>query len=133
MTAERKRRCFVISPIGPEGSPVREHADDVFEFIIRPALEACQIEAFRSDHLREPGKISDQMFRAILTDDLCVAVLTGNNPNVYYELAVAQSAARPVIILLERASRCPSTSRTCAASGTTSRSAPFTSALTSMK
>jgi hypothetical protein len=107
MTAERKRRCFVISPIGPEGSTVREHADDIFEFIIRPALDACQIEAFRSDHLREPGKISDQMFRSILTDDLCVAVLTGNNPNVYYELAVAQAAARPVIILIEKGQSLP--------------------------
>jgi len=39
------------------------------------------------------------MFESILNDDLCIAVLSFQNPNVYYELAVAQSAARPVIIL----------------------------------
>lgn len=100
MTA--RRRCFVISPIGAEGTPVREHADDVYEFIIKPALDECGIDAFRSDQLREPGKISEQMFRAILHDDLCIAVLTGLNPNVFYELAVAQAAARPVIILAEK-------------------------------
>jgi hypothetical protein len=35
------RRCFVISPIGMEGSQEREHADDVFDYIIKPALEAA--------------------------------------------------------------------------------------------
>lgn len=94
------KRCFVISPIGPEGSPVREHADDVFEFIIEPALTECGFKPYRSDHLQESGKISEQMFRAILSDDLCVAVLTGKNPNVFYELAIAQFARRPVILLL---------------------------------
>ena len=42
MTAARKR-CFVISPIGAEGSPTRQHADDVYDFIIKPALDACHI------------------------------------------------------------------------------------------
>ncbi len=54
MTAPAKRSCFVISPIGAEGSPVREHADEVYDFIIKPALDSCDVEAFRSDHLREP-------------------------------------------------------------------------------
>jgi hypothetical protein len=107
MQDEPKRRCFVISPIGAEGSAVREHADDVYEFLIKPALDACDIKAVRSDHLREPGKISDQMFRSILKDDLCVAVLTGYNPNVFYELAIAQAAARPVIILIEKGQLLP--------------------------
>ena len=101
------KRCFVISPIGEEGSPTREHANDVYDYIIEPAMSACGIKAFRSDHLREPGKISDQMFSSILNDDLCVAVLTGQNPNVFYELAIAQAAARPVIILLEKGETLP--------------------------
>ena len=96
------RRCFVISPIGAEGTPVRAHADDVYDYIIKPAMEACGIEAVRSDHVQEPGRISDQMFREIVQGDLCIAVLTGFNPNVFYELALAQAAGRPVIILLEK-------------------------------
>lgn len=103
----KTRRCFVISPIGAEGSPVREHADDVFEYIIEPALDERGIEAVRSDHLLEPGRISEQMFKEILGDDLCVAVITGQNPNVFYELAVAQSAGRPVIVLLEKGETLP--------------------------
>ena len=47
------------------------------------------------------------MFRSILHDDLCIAVLTYHNPNVYYELAIAQSAARPVVILAEKGTPLP--------------------------
>ncbi len=42
------------------------------------------------------------MFKSILHGDLCVAVLTGYNPNVFYELAIAQAAACPTIILIEK-------------------------------
>jgi len=108
MSAERAgKRCFVISPIGEADSVTRKHADDVFEYLIQPAMVECGVSAFRSDQLEKPGRISDQMFRAIYESDLCVAVLTGYNPNVFYELAVAQSANRPVIILIEQGQALP--------------------------
>jgi hypothetical protein len=93
------KRCFVISPIGAAGSEVREHADDVFHYIIKPAMEEVGLGVYRADHDPQAGRITDHMFDSILKDDLCIAVLSFQNPNVYYELAVAQSAARPVIIL----------------------------------
>ena len=101
------RRCFVISPIGLEGSEVREHADDVFDYLIKPAMEECRIQAFRSDHLDEPGRISQQMFDRILHDDLCIADITGHNPNVFYELAIAQAAERPLIVLVDKSTPVP--------------------------
>jgi hypothetical protein len=107
MSEQALKRCFVISPIGAEGSEAREHADDVYDYIIKPAMDACAIAAFRSDHLREPGRISEQMFRSLIHDDLVLAVLTGHNPNVFYELAIAQASARPVIILLQKGQALP--------------------------
>ncbi len=101
------KRCFVISPIGDEGSEIRDHADDVFEFIIKPALEGTGIKPVRSDQMSETGRITQQMFREILHADLCVAVLTGYNANVFYELAVAQCAARPIIVLIEKGQEMP--------------------------
>ena len=100
-------KCFVISPIGEEGSDVRQHADDVFKYIIEPAMKECGIEAVRSDQLDKPGLISEQMFCFIFEADLCIAVLTNHNPNVFYELAVAHSAQRPVIILIEKGQQLP--------------------------
>jgi hypothetical protein len=101
------KRCFVISPIGHEGSEARADSDEVYDLIIRPAMEETGIQAVRSDHLPEPGRISEQMVREILGDDLCIAVLTGHNPNVFYELAIAQAAAKPVIALLQKGQSLP--------------------------
>ena len=102
-----RKRAFVISPIGPENSGVREHADDVFDYIIRPALEASGVDAFRADHLQEPGSLSDQMYRELFGADMCIALLTGGNANVYYELALAQAAGQPVIVLIQKGENLP--------------------------
>ena len=55
-------------------------------------METCGLATLRSDHLHEPGKITEQMYRELLGSDLSIAVLTGYNPNVFYELALAQAA-----------------------------------------
>jgi O-acetyl-ADP-ribose deacetylase (regulator of RNase III) len=108
-----KKCCFVISPISQEGTAIRGHADDVFEFIIQPAMKKfkekydIEINAVRADHIEQMGEITKQMFDEILQADLCVAILTGHNPNVFYELAVAQAAARPVIMLIEKGQSLP--------------------------
>lgn len=101
------RSAFVISPIGGDGSATREHADDVFDYIIKPAMDQCGIRCRRADHMNEPGKLTEQMFREISSSDVCVALLTERNPNVYYELALAQAWNRPVIILIEREEELP--------------------------
>jgi hypothetical protein len=93
------RRCFVISPIGQTGTQIRENADAVLEYIIEPALREMGIEAVRADKLAEPGQITEQMIAAIMGYDLCIADLSGHNPNVFYELALAQAAERPVVLL----------------------------------
>jgi hypothetical protein len=106
-SAKMQKRCFVISPIGAEGSEIRDHADDVFEFIIKPAMDELEIHAYRSDHTLVPGKITEQMFDSLLKDDLCVAILTYQNPNVYYELAIAQSAGRPTVLMVQKGHALP--------------------------
>jgi hypothetical protein len=56
------KTCFVISPIGVPGSDVREHADDVFDFIIKPAVEKAGYNVKRADHEARPGAITEQMY-----------------------------------------------------------------------
>lgn len=92
-------RCFVISPIGSPDTIIRENADAVFDYIIQPALSNMNIEAVRADKLAGPGQITEQMIAAILDYDFCIADLSGHNPNVFYELALAQAAERPVILM----------------------------------
>ena len=97
MTNTGAKTCFVISPIGPPDSDIRAHADEVL-ILIEEALQECGVRPLRSDHLKEPGRISAQMYRQIFGSDMCIAVLTGGNPNVYYELGYAQAMGKKVIV-----------------------------------
>lgn len=107
-----KRKCFVISPIGAEGTPTRKHADSVF-FIIKMALcmfrdkYHIEIEPIRADNISEPGKITSQIYKEILKDNLCIVDLSEDNANVYYELGIAHALGRPVILLAEQSEALP--------------------------
>ncbi len=100
-------KCFIISPIGQPNSPVRQHADAVFKCIIEPALNETNVLGHRADHVIEVGRVTEQMYDAILSSDFCFALLHDRNPNVYYELAVAHSAGIPVILLAEKGTDAP--------------------------
>jgi hypothetical protein len=80
--------------------------DTVFHCIIEPAL-SDRYEVIRGDHVARPGRITNQFVEDIIENDLIVCVLTGNNPNVYYELGIAESAARPIIVLRHRGDDVP--------------------------
>lgn len=97
-----KLKAFVISPIGEPGSTARRHANWVLNEVIRKACEratAGKIEVVRSDESTLPGPIMGQVVASIVKDRVIFAVLSGDRPNVYYELALAIAAGRPVIIL----------------------------------
>lgn len=93
-----KPRCFVISPIGSEGSSTRTAADQVLKHIIRKAL-GDDYDVQRGDEDSNPGSITAQIIESILEADLVVADLSGFNPNVYYEVAIAHGYARPTVHL----------------------------------
>jgi len=104
---ELDKECFVISPIGAEGSPERERADDVLEFIIGRAAEELGLSAVRGDQLAEPGQINLQVIDHVLGARAAVADLTGLNPNVFYELAVRHTARLPVALIAENDCKLP--------------------------
>jgi hypothetical protein len=97
--SEKKRRCFVIGPIGKSGSPERKHADMLLNAVIREALRDSDppYEIVRSDKVAEPGMINDHVIHDILNADLVVADLTLSNANAYYELGIRHAAEKPVI------------------------------------
>jgi hypothetical protein len=85
------RTCFVIGPIGSAGSPIRQHADDLIKYIIRPCLALPEFDyeaPIRADKLGEPGRITTQIIKLLKDADLVIADLTSNNANVYYELSI---------------------------------------------
>lgn len=96
-----KKTCFVVSVIGKENSPERTHADDVFDYIIEPAL-SNGFEVTRADKIFHADKIDDKIFYSLKNADLVVADLTGKNPNVFLEVGYRMALEKPIIFLVQK-------------------------------
>ena len=112
MSTEGKKKpktCFVIGPIGDEGSEVRTKADWLLQGIVKPVLEADPFNYVvkRSDDISEPGLITDQVISCVINDDLVIADLTGRNPNAFYELAIRHMAEGRTIHMVEKGEGLP--------------------------
>jgi hypothetical protein len=106
------QNAFVISDLGPEGSYTRAQADWVLDKLINQACDRLRPEGLvihprRIDQSASPSGVDQQIPLAILNDRLIFAVLSGNHPNVYYELGIAIAAGKPVIVLLDNEQRLP--------------------------
>lgn len=102
-----EKRCFVIAPIGLPGSIIRRRSNKILRKIIRPAVEECGYAAVRADEIDHPGLITRQVVRRIRDDQLVVADLTGQNPNVFYELAIRHLLRKPLIQLIDSGEEIP--------------------------
>lgn len=91
------RECFVLSPIGANGSEIRRHADQFFRHIVQPACKENGYHASRADRLDEAGVITHQILARIARAPLLIADLTSQNPNVFYELAIRHALQQPII------------------------------------
>ncbi|HRI35238.1 MAG TPA: response regulator [Saprospiraceae bacterium] len=95
-----KRKCFVIMPFSTSHSCNEEEWTDIFNTLIKPAVEKSgfNYECVRAIAL--PGNnIIEHIFDEINGADLVIADLTDKNPNVFYELGV-RHALRDCTILI---------------------------------
>jgi hypothetical protein len=85
--------CFVIQPFDSG------KFDKRFEDIYKPAIEAAGLEAYRVD--KDPGVSVpiDAIESGIKSASICLADITADNPNVWYELGFAFASGRPVVMV----------------------------------
>lgn len=103
--------CFFITPIGKDGSTERINMEHVLKLMLRPILSKYE---FDFEHVvtsedDDTPKITRTILNHIENDDLCVADLTGLNPNVMFELGYRMALKKPLIIIgsKEMAGRIP--------------------------
>lgn len=101
------KKCFVISPIGEEGSEIRKRADQVFKYIVSPVCESCDFEAIRVDMVNKADSITQTIIDYLVSADLVISDMSGHNPNAFYEMGYRASTGKPMIHLKEKNEKIP--------------------------
>lgn len=103
LPADVRPRAFVIMPFGkkkgPDGLEIDFNA--IYSLLIKPALEAAGFEARRADEETKSGDILTDMFQELLLADLCLADLSIDNANVFYELGIRHAFRKRGIIHIQ--------------------------------
>lgn len=102
----QKKKCFIVTPIGKENDPIRRHMDGIIDAGIKPVL-GNEYEISVAHRIYQPGSINKQVIKEIYEADLVIANLTGNNPNVMYELSFRYSLGKPTIVIAEKGTSLP--------------------------
>jgi hypothetical protein len=92
--------CFIIMPFGAPWSPAISQ-------LIRDACTSCGVNPVRGDDIFSPTDILDDIWRQIVVADFVVADVSGRNTNVFYELGMAHTLGKPVIMLAQSESDVP--------------------------
>lgn len=101
------KKCFIITPIGEKGEDTFIKITGIIE-TIRPIIEEYGFTDIKAAHeICDSGMINNQIVNRIIDDDLVVANLTSNNPNVMYELCLRHVIAKPIIHICETGTKLP--------------------------
>lgn len=90
----------MLTPMAPEFAPVRQVIKEVLhEVSMLPIL------------FEEMGSVSDSVLHAIFsnltTADLIIADLTGNDPNIMYEISFAHAWRKKVVLIAQKGTDIP--------------------------
>jgi hypothetical protein len=87
---------FVLMPFQPR-------FQDIFVKYIKPAVDDCKagLQCTTAQDIFKPGQIMEQIWECINRARFIIADLTGRNPNVFYELGVAHTIGKTVILLAQ--------------------------------
>lgn len=85
--------CFVIQPFDSG------KFDKRFLDIYQPAIESAGLEAYRVDNDSSVLVPIESIEKGIRQAVICLADITTDNPNVWYELGFAFAAGRPVVMV----------------------------------
>ena len=96
------RLCFVMMPFGGKRS------DELYRLSIATAARDNGLTALRADECDDRwihhGANSECLFQQ---SRICVADLTGSNPNVMFEVGYAQAIAKPLVMIVAEGAQLP--------------------------
>lgn len=87
---------FVVMPFSEPWSGA------VFDEMFRPGVEDAGFEVSRGDSVVRVGDLSTNVWRRITQAGVVVADVSVPNPNVYYEIGLADALGKPVLLFKQR-------------------------------
>lgn len=102
-----RKVCFVIAPIGGDGTAIRRATDGLIEAAIEPVMEELGFNVVIAHRIAHTGSITAVVINHILDAELVVVDLTGLNPNVMYELAVRHATELPLVTIARSGTELP--------------------------
>lgn len=88
-----EKKAFVIMPFA-------EEHNDVLTFAILPAMTECGYTVVRADNLTDQN-ILRRIMAGMATSDIVIAVISGLNANVMYELGLAHGLCIAAVVLTD--------------------------------
>ncbi len=85
-------KCFVIMPFD-------KPFNDVYDVIKKAVAEQRTLQCGRIDEIKRPGSILDDLVDELESATVCIADLTGNRPNVLWEVGYAMALNKPMILV----------------------------------
>ena len=92
---------FVVMPFSEEWS------DEVFDQMFEPGIEDAGFTVSRGDSIVRVGDLSTNVWKSITQAGVIVAEVSVPNPNVYYEIGLADALGKPVFLFKQEDAKLP--------------------------
>lgn len=93
-------RCFVLMPF-------TSNLNEIYWDIIKPTIETLELKCIRADEIYSTGTVLEDIWTEIQKARIIIVDLTERNPNVFYELGLAHTLHKPVVLLAQNVDDIP--------------------------
>lgn len=94
-------QVFVVMPFSEPWS------DDVFTKLFKPGIEDAGFTVSRGDSIVRVGELNTNVWQSITQAGLIIAEVSVPNPNVYYEIGLADALGKPVFLFKQESVKLP--------------------------
>ena len=95
-----KDLCFVLMPL-------HDPFTSIFEGHIKPVAKKCGLNAVKADDITSNKPVMEDVWKYLNKARLVIADLTDSNPNVFYELGIAHTLGKEVIMVSQHTTKVP--------------------------
>ena len=106
-TSVPPKKCFVIMPFSASKSCTEQQWTEIFDKVIKPAVEKSGYGYVCERSSARIGNIIDDILDSLNRADIVIADMTDRNPNVFYELGVRHALRNATILIAQSLSDIP--------------------------